>query len=128
MDHAVNTPLDLETFTFRDDDDALVTGQTTSDFTITLVANGAVAAGVCAVTETAPGRYTPRLTPPTTGSWTVMLEWVDDPTFAWSYAFQVVTAAQADPLNAVPSAESAPGTVAYILYALFRRPIEVIDG
>lgn len=88
----------LETFTFRDDGGVLVTTAVNADFTKTVIANGAVSAVVCTVTQIGTtGRYTPSLTPDAVGDWTVIVEWTADPTFAWSNYFKVETAAQADP-------------------------------
>ena len=103
MAHVVGEVAYLPTFPFRDLDNALVGGLASGDFDAVVVANGADAAVAVTVTEAATaGYYTPSLTPDETGDWSVVLacEHAGE-TYEVPFAFEVITAVQADPAAAM---------------------------
>lgn len=106
MAFTVNTIAYFDPFELRDPSDALITGKVTGDWTKTLYLNGAKVTSPPTITVAEvsgdAGTYAASFTPASVGQYALKLSIVQSgKTYRFSEAFEVVTAAQADPAAAL---------------------------
>lgn len=119
MANVVGVPL-IDSLTFRDTADAIVTGKVDGDFTKVayLISAPATTVPVTISTDSViPGQYPLSFTPSIVGHWKVLISCAHGSpayTYRWEETFEVLTAAQDDPLTALVSSYAA-GTVGALL-------------
>lgn len=110
MSNVVNVAM-VETWTFLDTANALVTGKVNGDFTKTayLASNPATTASVTvAAVSGQSGDYSATFTPTAVGRWKLNVSCLHSgTTYRWEEVFDVVTAAEANPLEQTPATYTA---------------------